>query len=105
MNPPRSRQTPAIPGFVEGLEAFVGGINFILTTPSVWVHALVPALLVLFLACAFGWLGVWGAGRAADAIVGQTTGYWSTVGSWLLTVAFALVSVVLALLLAVVLAQ
>jgi CysZ protein len=99
------RETTATPGFVEGLEAFVGGVNFILTTPSVWLHALVPALLVLFLACALGWLGVWGAGRAADAIVGQTTGYWSALGSWLLTVVFALAAVVFALLLAVVLAQ
>lgn len=105
MDQPATRNLAARPGFGQGLEAFLGGITFIITTPSVWLHALVPALMVLVLACAFGWLGLWGAGRATDALLGQTTGFWTTVGSWLLTIVLALAAVLLALLVAVTLAQ
>jgi hypothetical protein len=92
-------------GFDDGLEAFFGGIHFIVTTPSVWLYALVPAFMVLLLACGLGWLGIWGAGQAVSAFIGQTSGFWSSAGSWTLTVLLAIPAVLFALLLAVILAQ
>jgi CysZ protein len=92
-------------GFGTGLEAFLGGINFILTTPSVWLHALVPALMVLVLACALSWLSIWSVGQAVSAFLGQTSGFWSTAGSWVLTILLDVAAVLFALLLAVILAQ
>jgi CysZ protein len=92
-------------GSGDGLEAFFGGIHFIVTTPSVWLYALVPAFMVLLLACVLGWLGIWGAGQAISAFLGQTSGFWSTAGSWVLTILLALPAVLFALLLAVILAQ
>src|SRR5207244_3405386 len=72
---------------------------------SVWLHALVPALMVLVLACGLSWLGIWGAGQAVSAFIGQTSGLWSTAGSWALTIFLDVAAVLLALLLAVILAQ
>jgi CysZ protein len=101
----RFRETPPPVGFSKGLEAFLGGINFIITTPSVWPHALVPVFMVLTLACGLSWLGIWGAGRVTDALLGQTSGFWTTAGSWTLTIILTLAAVLFALLLAVILAQ
>ena len=92
-------------GVGEGLEAFFGGIHFIVTTPSVWLYALVPGFMVLLLACALGWLGIWGAGQVVSALIGQTSGFWSTAGSWALTILLAVPAALFALLLAVILAQ
>ena len=105
MQPRRRPKTARASGFGEGFEAFLGGINFIITTPSVWLYALVPALMVLVLSCGLSWLGVWGAGQAVSALIGPTSGFWSTAGSWLLTVLLAVAAVLFALLLAVILAQ
>jgi CysZ protein len=92
-------------GFGEGVAACLGGINFIITTPSVWLYALVPALMVLVLAFGLSWLGIWGAGQAVSLFIGQASGFWSTAGSWVLTVLLAVAAVLFALLLAVILAQ
>jgi CysZ protein len=105
MSQARFENTTRPPGFGQGVEAFLGGIHFILTTPSVWLHALVPTFMVLILACVFAWLGIWEAARATDALLGQTTGFWSTAGGWFLTIVLSIAAVLLALLLAVVLAQ
>ena len=36
-------------GIAGGLDAFVGGIGFIIKTPAVWGYALVPILITLVL--------------------------------------------------------
>jgi CysZ protein len=96
-------QEPA--GVGEGLEAFVGGVGFVLTTPSVWAYALVPAVILLVLACGLGLLGVWASWRTATAVIGPGAGVWGQVGGWLLTAGLALVGLLAALLLALCLAQ
>jgi CysZ protein len=101
----RRPETVPTVGFGEGVAACLGGINFIITTPSVWLHALVPALMVLILACSLGALGIWGAEQAVNVFIGQTSGFWSTTSSWALTIFLAVTAVILALLLAVILAQ
>jgi CysZ protein len=101
----RRPDTTSDVGFGDGVAACLGGINFIITTPSVWLHALVPASMVLILACGLSWLGIWGAGQAVNVFIGPTSGFWSTAGSWALTIFLALAAVLFALLLALVLAQ
>jgi CysZ protein len=101
----RRPETTSAVGFGQGVAACLGGINFIITTPSVWLLALVPALMVLVLACGLSWLGIWGAGQAVSVVVGPTSGFWSTAGSWVLTLIVGAAAVLFALLLAVILAQ
>jgi CysZ protein len=90
---------------VAGLRAFVGGIGFILTTPAVWLYALVPALLLLVLGCGLSCAGVLGAAHLTDVMLGAPVQAWQHVGSWLLTGVLALLALWLAWLLALVLAQ
>src|SRR4051812_16487516 len=92
-------------GVLDGLQAFAGGIGFVLTTPSVWGYALVPAAVMLVLACGLGALGIWGSLRATDALLGPSGGFWSGAGNVLLTVLLALVGALAAVLLALCLAQ
>ena len=92
-------------GVLDGLGAFVGGVGFVLTTPRVWGYALVPVGMMLLLTCGLAVAGVWGAGRASEAVFGAAPGAWGQVGSWALTVSLALVGFAVALLLALVMAQ
>jgi CysZ protein len=101
----RRSEAPSAGGFGEGVAACLGGINFVITTPSVWLHALVPALMVLVLACGLSGLAIWGAGQAVAVAIGPTSGLWSTAGTWALTLFLAVMAVLFALLLAVILAQ
>jgi CysZ protein len=92
-------------GVLGGLDAFAGGVGFVLVTPRVWGYALVPVGMMLLLTCGLGVAGVWGAGRAGEAVFGASPGAWGQVGSWALTVSLALVGLAVALLLALVMAQ
>lgn len=83
-----------------GIRAFVGGVGFILLTPSVWAWAVVPVafLAVFFLGtCGLTW---WGAWEASRAIVGETEA-----GIWAMTVPLGVLGAVLAVLVALTLAQ
>jgi CysZ protein len=92
-------------GILGGLRAFLGGIGFILGTPSVWGYALVPALMALVLLGCSCPLGIWGAHRATDLLVGEVTGFWATTGVWALKAVLWLLAVLVAVLLALGLAQ
>ncbi len=92
-------------GALDGLAAFARGIGFVVVTPRVWGYALVPVGMMLLLTCGLGVAGVWGAGRASEAVFGAAPGTWGQVGSWALTVSLALVGFAVALLLALVMAQ
>jgi CysZ protein len=87
-------------GFLGGVRAFTGGIGFIVSTPSVWGWSLVPiALMALFSLglCGLSW---WGAWEAAKAMAGESA--W---GTWTLTILFGLLGAMLAVLIALTLAQ
>jgi CysZ protein len=88
-----------------GLRAAVGGIRFVITTPAVWPYVVVPMVVMLLLAGVLGGLGIWGAVRASDALVGEASEGWSRAGSWALTVLLSGLALVLALLVAMALAQ
>lgn len=92
-------------GMSEGMSAFAGGIGFIVSSPSVWGYAVVPALMMLLLATIFSALGLWGASWATDAIMGRELGTWGQVGSWALYILLCLLALLLAILLALSLAQ
>jgi CysZ protein len=83
-----------------GVRAFAGGIGFVLTTPSVWGWALVPAAVTALLAlgtCGLSWWGAWEAGRA---VAGD-----GTAGGWAVAVTLGLFGAMVAVLVALTLAQ
>src|SRR5829696_3612747 len=87
-------------GALGGLQAFFGGIGFILTTPAVWGWSLVPVGFMALLSVGLCGLSWWGAWEASKALVGE-----ENLGTWSLTVLFGLLGAMLAVLVALTLAQ
>lgn len=87
-----------------GINAFLGGIGFVVATPSCWGYALVPVGMCLVLLCGFGGMGLTLARRFSDWLMGQEGGF-ATVGHGAVTVGVSAAVLVLAALLAVALAQ
>src|SRR4051812_6002716 len=92
-------------GVVDGFRAFLGGILFIITTPSVWMYALVPILMVFVLGTVLATLGVWGSFHLGDAIFSPTDGMAAQFGGWLVKGILTLIALLLAFLIALGLAQ
>jgi CysZ protein len=90
---------------LSGLAAFGGGIGFVLSTPRVWGYALVPVSMLLLLCCGFFGLGYWGAHHLSTWIIGSDPGVWGQIGYWSLMIALGMVSALVAVLLALSLAQ
>jgi CysZ protein len=89
----------------EGFAAATGGIRFVLSTPRVWPFAAVPVVILLILTCALAGAGVWGAGQATGAILGEPESGWGQAGGWLLWLALVLAFGFIGLLIAMTLAQ
>ncbi|HKB38780.1 MAG TPA: EI24 domain-containing protein, partial [Gemmataceae bacterium] len=87
-------------GALGGLRAFYGGIGFVLSTPSVWGWSLVPVGFMALLSLGLCGLSWWGAWEASKGLVGG-----ENLGTWTLTVLFALLGAMLAVLIALTLAQ
>jgi CysZ protein len=83
-----------------GLRAFVGGIGFVLSTPTVWGWSLVPVGFMALLSLGLCGLSWWGAWEASKSLVGE-----ANLGTWALTALFGLLGVMLAVLIALTLAQ
>ncbi len=88
-----------------GLEAFGGGISFVLATPRVWGYALVPVGMLLFLLCGLGGLTVWGSHYFGHWLIAPDVGVWGEFGRWALMIALDLAGLAAAALLALSLAQ
>jgi CysZ protein len=86
-------------GLFRGFAAFFQGLAFVVGTPRVWSRAVVPVATATVLWLGFGALGVWEATRLAHRIVD------GPLGAGALAVLFALPAVVIALVLALALAQ
>ncbi len=86
-------------GLFRGFAAFFLGVGFVVGTPRVWPRAAVPVVMAVTLWAGLGALGVWGALRMAHRMVE------SSIGAGALSVLFALPAVLVALLLALALAQ
>jgi len=87
------------------IDAFFGGIGFVLKTPRVWVLALVPAAVLVFLFAGFVGLGIWGSAELGRGIFGTDLGTWGIIGKWLLITFFTIIAILIALLLALSLAE
>jgi CysZ protein len=90
---------------LEGLVAVLGGIWFIITSPRLWPFALVPALLIVAILCAFACLGFYGAEWFRDLLLGAPETVWGHVGSWLMRLLLYAVVIAMAFLVALALAQ
>ncbi len=104
---PRTKRSRGSSGLtvLSGVEAFGGGICFVIGTPRVWGYALVPMSMLLVLFCGFFGLALWGSHHISTSLLGPDAGGWGQIGYWCLMVALAVVSVIVALLLALSLAQ
>jgi CysZ protein len=87
------------------IDAFFGGIGFILTTPRMWPLAAVPGAVLTILVIGLTALGVWGAAESSALLFGQDRGIWGSIGYWILTVLLALIALLIALVLALALAE
>src|SRR4051794_24331429 len=70
-----------------------------------WPWALVPAAVFLALTCVLGWLAVGLADQATVAVMGEPDGVWRQLGGWLLYLLLVAAALLLALLVALFLAQ
>ena len=96
---------PNPPGFFGGARAFFHGLGYIVTTPSTWRYAIIPMLVAMVLLGGFGALGVWGAIALTHVILGSASGALATVGAWVLEVVLGAVSLLVAAVIALSLAQ
>jgi CysZ protein len=92
-------------GIMAALRAFVGGIGFVLTTPSVWPWAAVPAAIMLALLCGVTGLGWWGAAELLANLFGSERDTWGAIGYWLSLMAAGAIVLLIAMLAALTLAQ
>jgi CysZ protein len=90
---------------IEGVSAAAGGMWFVLSTPRVWLYALVPAFWLMLLGCGLTGLGFYGADWSAHALIGEPQSIWGHIGSWSLTLLLAAAALCTAVLLALILAQ
>lgn len=90
---------------VSGLQAFAGGIGFVLATPRVWGYAMVPVGMFVLLFCGLMGLGIWGSYHFGNWLIRPDIGAWGEIGRWLLIIVLWVTAIVTAVLLALSLAQ
>jgi CysZ protein len=87
------------------IAAFFGGITFILTTPRTWPLAIVPAAILTVLLIGLTAAGVWGGAEVSALLIGPDRGTWGAIGYWVLTVFFAPIALLIAMVFALTLAE
>src|SRR5712691_3785271 len=87
------------------IDAFFGGVGFILKTPRIWGLAAVPAIVLVLLFGGFLVLAIWGAFELDRELFGPNLGTWGTIGYWTVLVFLILIAILVALLLALALAE
>jgi CysZ protein len=92
-------------GIFDGLAAVFEGIGFIVGTPSLWGYALVPMIMVALLLGGLGLLAIWAAPQVTSALMGEEPAWWGVALAWLLKIVLWAVFVLLAIILALTLAQ
>lgn len=93
-------------GFFTGVRALFGGLGFVVGTPSVWGWAMIPVVIATALFGGAGAAALYEANVLAERILaGSEPGAWSSIGTWLLRVVFALVGLVISFLVAMSVAQ
>lgn len=94
---PKGARAPGRLRFLDGASAFFGGLGFVVSRPSVWPLAAVPALVLLVLVVGLGALGLWGSWHLASAIVAGASA-WAEAGRWLLEILLGGIALLLAVL-------
>ncbi|HSO34963.1 MAG TPA: EI24 domain-containing protein [Labilithrix sp.] len=92
-------------GFFSGVRALLGGLGFIVTTPSAWGWSLIPMAVATTLFGGASALGIWGGSELALRLVGDPATRWGAVGIWALKLLFWAIGLVLAFVVAMSLAQ
>jgi CysZ protein len=92
-------------GISTALEAFLGGIGFVISKPKVWGWALVPVCLMMILTCAGAALLLWGGVTQVQSLFSPDRGTWGAIGYWILMVLVGIVAIVMGVLLGLTLAQ
>lgn len=88
----------------DGARAFFGGVGFVVSRPSVWPYAAVPATVLLLLVTGLGVLGIWGSWHLVSAIVAGASA-WATAGRVVLEILLGSVALLVAVLLGFAFAQ
>jgi CysZ protein len=99
----RTKSLP--PGFLTGIMAPFQGFYFILTHPSTWKRAIIPAIIFTTLLFAFAIPGVWGMYLFTNRLIQQSTSRWAHYGILLLRIVLYIVAIFLSLILAFITAQ
>jgi CysZ protein len=99
----RTKSLP--PSFFTGVMAPFQGFYFILTHPSTWIRALIPALIFTILLFLFAIPGVWGMYLFTNRLIQQHTSRWARYGLLLFRIVLYIVVMFLSLILAFVTAQ
>jgi CysZ protein len=92
-------------GISSAIDAFFGGIGFILFTPSVWIWAAVPAALMMVLMCGGTALVFWGGASQLESLFGPDRGTWGAIGYWSLMVLLSVIALLIGTLVGLTLAQ
>src|SRR5262245_11949602 len=87
------------------IDAFFGGVGFVMATPRVWGLAAVPAVMLVFVFGGFLTLGVWGATELDRLLFGTNRGSWGTAGYWIVFVFLIFIAFLIALLMALALTE
>jgi CysZ protein len=93
-------------GFFAGARALFGGVGFVVTTPSAWGWAMIPVAVASLLFGGGGVLAIWGGSALSERLVGDVATHgWSFLGMWALRVLFWAVGIIVAIAIAMSLAQ
>lgn len=92
-------------GIGAGLSAFAGGIGFVIGTPRVWLYSLVPMVVMVFVTILLSVLFVWGGLALTGWVVGQPESTWARIGVWLVNAMVVLLSLLVAAIAALSVAQ
>lgn len=98
-------------GFFSGVRAVLGGLGFIVTTPSAWGWAMIPVIVATLLFGGASALTIWGGSELALRIISDPAAaagaatWGSTLGVWILKLLFWTVGIILAFFVSMSLAQ
>jgi CysZ protein len=96
----------AVLGFFAGVRALFGGVGFVVSTPSAWGWAMIPALAAAVLFGGGSALAIWAGSALSERIVGDVAAHgWAVLGMWTLRVLLWALGLVLAFVIAMSLAQ
>jgi CysZ protein len=71
-------------GAFTGLRALVGGARFILRTPQIWIHALIPSVVLVVLVAVAAWFSFSWFGPLVGSLISAPTTWYEKLGADLL---------------------